>query len=117
MVSWATCGDRRGREVLCPPCDLAPYVQTLTAGTPIKLGAQNMYCEEQGAYTGEISPLMLQGLCEYVILGHSERRALLRRDRRAGQSQGARRLRARPAAHRLRRRKAEDATPNAPSAF
>ena len=43
-------------------------------GTPIKLGAQNMYYEEQGAYTGEISPLMLQGLCEYVILGHSERR-------------------------------------------
>src|SRR5262249_8736997 len=39
-----------------------------------ELGAQNMYFEEKGAYTGEISPLMLQGLCTYVILGHSERR-------------------------------------------
>ena len=61
-------------NVICPPAISIPYVQTLTTGTPIKLGAQNMYYEEQGAYTGEISPLMLQGLCEYVILGHSERR-------------------------------------------
>jgi triosephosphate isomerase len=61
-------------KVICPPAISIPYVQTLTTGTPIKLGAQNMYYEEQGAYTGEISPLMLQGLCEYVILGHSERR-------------------------------------------
>jgi triosephosphate isomerase (TIM) len=60
--------------VLCPPTISIPYVQTLLADMPIKLGAQNMYFEEQGAYTGEISPLMLQGLCEYVILGHSERR-------------------------------------------
>ncbi|HEY7021574.1 MAG TPA: triose-phosphate isomerase [Ktedonobacterales bacterium] len=60
--------------VLCPPAISIPYVQTLLADMPIKLGAQNMYFEEQGAYTGEISPLMLQGLCEYVILGHSERR-------------------------------------------
>src|SRR6185437_6760796 len=61
-------------RVLCPPMISIPYVQTLLADQPIKLGAQNMYFEEQGAYTGEISPLMLQGLCEYVILGHSERR-------------------------------------------
>ncbi len=61
-------------KVICPPAISIPYVQTLTTGTPIKLGAQNMYYEEQGAYTGEISPPMLQGLCEYVILGHSERR-------------------------------------------
>jgi triosephosphate isomerase len=40
----------------------------------IKLGAQNMYFEAKGAYTGEISPLMLRELCEFVILGHSERR-------------------------------------------
>ncbi len=38
------------------------------------LGAQNMYFEDKGAYTGEISPLMLVDLCEFVILGHSERR-------------------------------------------
>jgi triosephosphate isomerase len=40
----------------------------------IKLGAQNMYFETAGAYTGEISPLMLRELCKFVILGHSERR-------------------------------------------
>jgi triosephosphate isomerase len=40
----------------------------------IKLGAQNMYFETEGAYTGEISPIMLCELCEFVILGHSERR-------------------------------------------
>jgi triosephosphate isomerase len=62
-------------RVICPPAISIPAVQTLVADMPIKLGAQNMYFEEQGAYTGEISPLMLQGLCEYVILGHSERRA------------------------------------------
>jgi len=38
------------------------------------LGAQNLYFEEKGAYTGEISPLMLANLCEFVIIGHSERR-------------------------------------------
>ena len=43
-------------------------------GSSIKLGAQNMYFETEGAYTGEISPLMLRELCEFVILGHSERR-------------------------------------------
>jgi triosephosphate isomerase len=43
-------------------------------GSSVKLGAQNMYFETKGAYTGEISPLMLRELCEFVILGHSERR-------------------------------------------
>jgi len=62
-------------KVLCPPAISIPAVQTLVADMPITVGAQNMYFEEQGAFTGEISPLMLQGLCEYVILGHSERRA------------------------------------------
>jgi triosephosphate isomerase len=49
-------------------------VKELLLGSSIKVGAQNMHFEEQGAYTGEISPLMLSGICEYVILGHSERR-------------------------------------------
>jgi triosephosphate isomerase len=49
-------------------------VKELLVGLSIKVGAQNMHYEEQGAYTGEISPLMLSGICEYVILGHSERR-------------------------------------------
>jgi triosephosphate isomerase len=64
-----------GVEVaVCPPfVSLAAVRQALT-GSSIKLGAQNMYFEEKGAFTGEVSPLMLAGLCDYVILGHSERR-------------------------------------------
>ena len=61
-------------KVLCPPFMALAAVQELLEPTVIKLGAQNMYWEEKGAYTGEISPLMLKGLCQYVILGHSERR-------------------------------------------
>jgi triosephosphate isomerase len=65
----------RGVEiVLCPPAISLPAVHAVLSGTNIKLGAQNMYYEEKGAFTGEISPTMLQGLCDYVILGHSERR-------------------------------------------
>ena len=60
--------------VLCPPFIALAAVKELLESTAIKLGAQNMYWEEKGAYTGEISPLMLKGLCQYVILGHSERR-------------------------------------------
>lgn len=62
-------------RVLCPPSISITAVHSVVSGTGIALGAQNMYFEEKGAYTGEISPLMLRGLCEYVILGHSERRA------------------------------------------
>ncbi len=61
---------------VCPPFIAVSAVAQALAGTKIGVGAQNMYFEESGAYTGEISPAMLQGLCRYVILGHSERRAL-----------------------------------------
>jgi len=61
-------------KVLCPPYISLTTVKDLIRGTSIVLGAQNMHFEEKGAYTGEISPRMLTGLCEYVILGHSERR-------------------------------------------
>jgi len=61
--------------VVCPPSISIPAVHVVTSQTHIQLGAQNMFYEERGAYTGEISPLMLQGLCSFVILGHSERRA------------------------------------------
>jgi len=65
----------RGVEiVLCPPAISLPAVHAVLSGTNIRLGAQNMYYEEKGAFTGEISPKMLQGLADYVILGHSERR-------------------------------------------
>ena len=61
-------------KVLCPPFISLATIEELLRGTSIKLGAQNMYFEEKGAYTGEVSPLMLSQLCEFVILGHSERR-------------------------------------------
>jgi len=61
-------------KVLCPPFISLAAVRELIADSSIKLGAQNMHFEEKGAYTGEISPLMVKDLCEYIILGHSERR-------------------------------------------
>jgi len=62
--------------VLCPPFVSLAAVKDAVAGSAVKVGAQNMYFEESGAFTGEVSPGMLQGLCDYVILGHSERRQL-----------------------------------------
>ena len=62
-------------RVLCPPFTSLAVLKDLLAATGIGLGAQNMHWAEEGAYTGEISPLMLKELCQYVILGHSERRA------------------------------------------
>jgi len=68
--------DRIGNveKVLCPPFISLATVKELVKGTSIKLGGQNLFYLEKGAYTGEISPLMLADLCEYVIIGHSERR-------------------------------------------
>ncbi|MDM8520394.1 triose-phosphate isomerase [Anaerolineales bacterium HSG6] len=60
--------------VLCPPFTALGAVKGIIADSNIGLGAQNLHWEEQGAYTGEVSPLMLAGLCDYVIIGHSERR-------------------------------------------
>ena len=60
--------------VLCPPFTALSAVEDIITNTKIQLGAQNMHWEDQGAFTGEISPLMLKGWCDYVILGHSERR-------------------------------------------
>ena len=61
-------------KLVCPPFISLSAVAELTRGSSISVGAQNMYFEEKGAFTGEVSPLMLKGLCQYVILGHSERR-------------------------------------------
>jgi triosephosphate isomerase len=63
-------------RVLCPPFISLAATMEIIRGTSVKLGAQNMYFKDKGAYTGEISPPMLSNLCEYVILGHSERRQL-----------------------------------------
>ncbi|MGC8857157.1 MAG: triose-phosphate isomerase [Anaerolineae bacterium] len=64
----------RVEKVLCPPFTSLLAVSALLQGTQIGLGAQNMHWEEKGAFTGEISPLMVKEFCRYVILGHSERR-------------------------------------------
>ncbi|MEW6096507.1 MAG: triose-phosphate isomerase [bacterium] len=64
--------------VVCPPFTALSKVAEVLEGSKIVMGAQNMYPEPAGAYTGEISPLMLLEVgCEYVIIGHSERRILL----------------------------------------
>ena len=60
--------------VLCPPFTALASLKEITTGTNVGVGAQNMYWEDQGAFTGEVSPLMVSELCQYVILGHSERR-------------------------------------------
>lgn len=62
-------------SAVCPPFVAIPAVAIALAGTRVGVGAQNMFYEESGAYTGECSPLILQPYCRYVILGHSERRA------------------------------------------
>jgi triosephosphate isomerase len=61
--------------VLCPPFVSLHALWEMVGDTAVTLGAQNMDWRDQGAYTGEISPLMLAPLCRYVIVGHSERRA------------------------------------------
>ena len=68
--------DIKGVEkVLCPPFTALLAVHAQLEGSDLGLGAQNMHWEEKGAFTGEVSPVMVKELCQYVILGHSERRA------------------------------------------
>ena len=63
--------------IICPPYTSLSLSANLIKGSVVKLGAQNMYFEESGAFTGEISASMLKSTgCEYVILGHSERRSI-----------------------------------------
>ena len=70
-----------GVEVLlCPPFISLTTVAEAIKGTTLKLGAQNLHPEAKGAFTGETSPTMLSGFCDYVIIGHSERRALFGED-------------------------------------
>ncbi len=60
---------------VCPPFPYLAQVAAVLQGSPVGLGAQNLYPEEKGAFTGEVSPAMLRDVgCKYVIIGHSERR-------------------------------------------
>jgi triosephosphate isomerase (TIM) len=63
-------------KVLCPPFISLGVISGLLRESTVELAAQNMYWEDKGAFTGEISPLMLAGICQYVVLGHSERRQI-----------------------------------------
>jgi len=62
-------------KVLCPPFISLASISAMLAGSNIGLGAQNMHWEEKGAFTGEVAPNMVKEFCNYVIIGHSERRA------------------------------------------
>ena len=64
-------------RVVCPSFISVAAVADALRGTPIKVGAQNVHWEENGAYTSQVSPVMLQGIAEYVIVGHSECRQYL----------------------------------------
>jgi triosephosphate isomerase (TIM) len=76
-----TAGMKDREVVVCPPFTALHAVSKAIEGTHVKMGAQNMYFKEEGAFTGEISPLMLKDLnCTYVIIGHSERRNVFGED-------------------------------------
>ena len=61
-------------KVLCPPFVGIPALADVLGESGIGLGAQNLHWEEKGAFTGEVSPGMVKEFCQYVIIGHSERR-------------------------------------------
>jgi triosephosphate isomerase len=61
-------------KVICPPFTSLDALKRRLEGSRVKLGAQDIHYEEKGAFTGEISPQMVADLCDYVIVGHSERR-------------------------------------------
>jgi len=60
--------------VVCPSFVALAAVADALKGTKIRIGAQDLHWEDKGAFTGEVSPLMLKDVCDYVIIGHSERR-------------------------------------------
>lgn len=71
-------GFKQGEVVICPSTLFLTEVAEILKGSVIKLGAQNVFWEEAGSYTGEVSPEMLAEIgCRYVIIGHSERRKYL----------------------------------------
>ncbi|MDD5244494.1 MAG: triose-phosphate isomerase [Syntrophorhabdaceae bacterium] len=74
-VKDGTAGIKGGEVVLAPPYTALQSVSETIKGSQVLLAAQNIYSEDKGAYTGEVSPAMLKDVgCTYVITGHSERR-------------------------------------------
>lgn len=71
----AISGFDRVERVVCPSYMAVPAVSTQLKGSPVGVGAQDLYWEASGAYTGEVAPDMVKEFCQYVIIGHSERRA------------------------------------------
>lgn len=70
-------GETGAEVAVCPPFVYIPAIASAISGSPIKLGAQNMCEQDSGAFTGEVSGPMLKDVgCDYVIIGHSERRAM-----------------------------------------
>ncbi|MDP6585403.1 MAG: triose-phosphate isomerase [Anaerolineales bacterium] len=63
-------------KIICPPFLALAPIGDILSETSVSVGAQNMHYEENGAFTGEISPVMLSSICKFVIVGHSERRQL-----------------------------------------
>ena len=63
-------------KLVCPPATALMAISAVLDGKGIALGAQNLYWEKEGAYTGELAAAMIAEFCQYVIIGHSERRAL-----------------------------------------
>ena len=61
-------------RVICPPFTSLMALSTVLAGSGVGLGAQSMHWEASGAFTGEVAPQMVKEFCQYVIIGHSERR-------------------------------------------
>lgn len=75
LVEFSSKFDKDREILICAPFTALYALKSVLKGSKIKLGAQNMHCEESGAYTGEISPLMLKDIgVDYVLIGHSERR-------------------------------------------
>ena len=88
-ISEAARSQERVQVVVCPPFVWLLGVLELLEGTGIELGAQDCYWEPSGAYTGEVSAAMLAGICKWVIVGHSERRALGETDEQVAKKAGA----------------------------
>lgn len=100
--------DIKGREVVVfPPSPWALSVAEQCRGTKISVGMQNMYFEQEGAFTGEVSPLMVKDAgCRYILIGHSERRHVFGENGRRCQPESESRVRKRPGADDMRRRTA-----------